>query len=193
MIDPERICLVTNRSSGTAGYALPERHIRRIFQAGETKRIPYYEIEELSSQPGGKELIYHYLYIQDEEVLKEGLNINPEPEYYLINTSNVDNWMTTCSLAEFQDALDFAPEGIKDLIKIHAVKLPLNDMQKAQAIKDQLHYDVVRAIENERAVTEEEPVKPTGRRAAVEEKKPEAPKRRTNSKYKVVGRDVEEV
>jgi len=38
--------------------------------------------------------------------------------------------MTTGSLDEFLDCLDFAPEGVKDLIKTLSVELPLNDVSK---------------------------------------------------------------
>jgi len=56
--------------------------------------------------------------------------------------------MDTCSLDEFKDALDFAPEGTKDLIKKYAVEKPLNDFSKREAIKDQLGFDVSKALEN---------------------------------------------
>jgi len=38
--------------------------------------------------------------------------------------------MKTGSLDEFLDCLDFAPEGVTDLIKTLAVELPLNDVAK---------------------------------------------------------------
>ena len=56
--------------------------------------------------------------------------------------------MDTCSLDEFKDALDFAPNGTKDLIKKYAVSKPLNDFSKREAIKAQLGFDVTAAVEN---------------------------------------------
>lgn len=147
-MDSNTICAVTNRSGGFVAYSIPDRHIRREFSPHETKRVPYYEIEEVSAQPGGRELIYNYLYV-DDKVLKEGLNIQPEREYYL-KEADVDKWMSTCSLDEFKDALDFAPEGVKDLIKSHAVSLPLNDVSKCEALKEQLGFDCMAAIKNEK-------------------------------------------
>jgi len=38
--------------------------------------------------------------------------------------------MTTGSLDEFLDCLDFAPSVIIDMIKVLAVDLPLNDVSK---------------------------------------------------------------
>lgn len=56
--------------------------------------------------------------------------------------------MDSCSIDEFKDALDFAPDGTKDLIKKYAVSKPLNDYDKREAIKAQLGFDVSKAIEN---------------------------------------------
>lgn len=56
--------------------------------------------------------------------------------------------MESCSIDEFKDALDFAPNGTKDLIKQYAVSKPLNDYDKREAIKAQLGFDVSKAIEN---------------------------------------------
>ena len=54
--------------------------------------------------------------------------------------------MESCSIDEFKDALDFAPNGTKDLIKQYAVSKPLNDYDKREAIKAQLGLDVSKAI-----------------------------------------------
>jgi len=54
--------------------------------------------------------------------------------------------MQTGSLDEFLDCLDFAPEGVKDLIKNLAVDLPLNDVAKREAIFNKLGFNVDNAI-----------------------------------------------
>lgn len=155
MLKPNSICSVTNRSHGVVVYTIPEKHIRREFNLGETKKVPYQEILDVAAQPGGRELIYNYLYVAEDEVIKEGLNINPEPEYYLTE-DKIDDWMQTCSLDEFKDALDFAPTGIVTLIKSHAVSLPLNNIDKCNAIKDITGFNVLAAIANEKATVEDE-------------------------------------
>lgn len=147
-MDSNTICTVTNRSGGFVTYSIPDRHIRREFSPHETKKVPFFEIEEVAAQPGGCELIYNYLYVTDD-ILKNSLNIKPEIEYYL-KEEDIDSWMSTCSLDEFKDALNFAPEGVKDLIKSHAVSLPLNDVAKCEALKSQLGFDCMAAIKNEK-------------------------------------------
>ena len=179
---------ITNRSSGIVGYRLDERHIRRELVPNETRTVPRQELIELSQQPGGRELIYHYLYVEDDTLIKDDLNIKPEPEYYLTEDRIREGWLQTCTLDEFKDALDFAPQGIKELIKKYAVSLPLNDLHKCEAIKDQLGFDVLRAIENERATVEDEDKNNSEShdRRVVKEELAADGGRRTTTKYKVV-------
>jgi hypothetical protein len=70
---------VKNRSAGIVIYTIPEASIRREFNVGETKKIPYSELEQLSYQVGGREIIAEYL-IVEKEVIDE-LNMHVEPEY----------------------------------------------------------------------------------------------------------------
>ena len=51
---------VTNRSFGTVIYNIPEMGLRREFAPKETKKITPTELEALTSQPGGRELIEGY-------------------------------------------------------------------------------------------------------------------------------------
>lgn len=182
-------CNITNRSPGVVAYRLHSNNQLRQFYPKETKRVLYAEIEEVSAQPGGRELLYNYFYIDAPGAVEEALNIKPEPEYY-ITEDKIDAWMTSVTLDQFKDALDFAPDGVKDLIKTHAVSLPLNDMAKCKAIKAQLGFDVIKAIENEKATVADDnevSVHATKRRAAPSVEAPTQPERR--SKYNVVKKD----
>ena len=143
----DKMCKVTNRSAGRVIYNIPEDHIRREFYNKETKEIALSELEKLAQQPGGRKLIYNYLSIQDADTIGHLVNRPIEPEYWLTE-DKIPEWMNTCSLDEFKDALDFAPEGIKDLIKKYSVSLPLNDFAKRQAMFEQLGFNVTKAIEN---------------------------------------------
>ena len=148
-MENNKICLVTNRSSGTLIYSVDDLNRRRVFSPNETKKIPVEELEMLVQQPGGMGLFYNFLQIQDLATVQDIINgkPDPEPEYWLTE-EKIPEWMQTCTLDEFKDALDFAPLGVKDLIKKYAVSLPLSDINKRQAILDQLNYDVEAAIKN---------------------------------------------
>lgn len=157
---------VYNKSGGLVGYNTPSFG-RRQFYAGQRSKVDLDELKELIQVPGGITLLLNYLYIEDSDILLNELEVNPEPEYYL-KEEDLPNWMNTCSLDEFKDALDFAPLGTKDLITKLAISMPLNDYSKRQAIKDQLGLDVTAAIEAIKPDADEEvkETKNTGRRVA---------------------------
>lgn len=146
---------VTNRSNGTVILKVQDRHFRAELNPKETRVLNYGDILDVAAQPGGRNLIYNFLLIQDAEALRQGLNVKEEPEYWLTE-EKIPNWMNTCSLDEFKDALQFAPQGVLDLIKKYAVSQPLNDMAKRIAIKDALQFDVTLAITNNEKSGEDE-------------------------------------
>lgn len=140
------VLLVTNRSTSSVGYPIPETDGRsRDFAPGETKKITYGEIEAACQQGGCRFLFHQYLLIQDPDAVEEATNTKEEIEYFM-TPEQVKAWLPTCSQDEFLDALDFAPAGVHDLIKKYAIELPLTDMNKCQAIKDKLGLDVIAAL-----------------------------------------------
>lgn len=158
---------VKNRSHSTVIYNIPEMNVRRQFTPGETKQITVAELEALTYRPGGINLIIDCLLIQDQGIANQIINQKIEPEYWL-DEKGVINLMKNGSVDEFLDCLDFAPDGVIELIKIAATKLPLNDVQKRDALKAKTGYDLDRALLNLKKVKEEEEAA-----GKVEETKPE--------------------
>ena len=68
MITETTMYNVKNRSSSVVVYRIPETGLRREFQPGETKRIPFGELEKLTYQEGGRELLENFLQIVEEDV-----------------------------------------------------------------------------------------------------------------------------
>ena len=157
-------CTVTNKSTGRVVYKVPDLNIRREFRPRETKKeIPVRELEGLAAQAGGRIILYNYLMIHEKDIIEYLINGEVAPEYWLTE-DKIPEWMNSCTLDEFKDALDFAPKGTKDLIKKYAVDMPLNDYSKRQAIKDMLGFDVTVAIENLGNEDESQPVAKTNTR-----------------------------
>jgi hypothetical protein len=169
---------VTNRSNGTVILKVQDRHFRAELNPKETRVLNYGDILDVAAQPGGRNLIYNFLLIQDAEALRQGLNVKEEPEYWLTE-EKIPSWMNTCSLDEFKDALQFAPQGVLDLIKKYAVSQPLNDMAKRIAIKDALQFDVTLAITNNEKSGEDEAANA-----------PSARRRSTSVSYEVPGEEA---
>jgi len=183
---------VMNRSNSVVVYKIPEMGVRREFTPHEIKTIPVAELEALTYRPGGTYLLQNNLFIADEPTVK-AMPIKVEPEYYLDDAGVIKLLNDNNNLDEFLDALDFAPEGVIDLIKKYAVDLPVNDSRKRAAIKKKLGFDVDRALvhlqeakEADEAEGIEEAETPTRR---VQPKAAATPGRRTTPKYKVVTKE----
>ena len=61
MINQDTIYNVKNRSSSTVVYKIPDLNLRREFAPGEVKRITFGELEKLTYQQGGREMLEQYL------------------------------------------------------------------------------------------------------------------------------------
>ena len=194
MINQTDMYNVKNRSSSVVVYSIPESNLRRTFAPGESKRIPFSELEKLTYQPGGRELIANFLQIMEEEVTQD-LNIHREPEYNM-SEDQVRDLLLNGSLDAFLDALDFAPIGVIDLIKSLSVSLPITDFQKRQALLKKTGFDVDKAIANDKASKESnesssilEDVSPNKRRV-VQEEAPQG-RRTAGNNYKVINKTAE--
>lgn len=182
MLDKDTIIKVTNRDSGSVGYSIPELGVRRKFAQGEVKELTMNELRKLSYLPGGQVILKDCLIVHNEEALRE-LNPDYEPEYFYTE-EDIKKLLLTGTQAEFLDCLDFAPEGVIELLKQLAVKLEINDLAKRNAIMDKTGFNVTRAIEinHESKEVEESEVNTKQRRAAapkVNIAEPEAVGRRT--------------
>lgn len=193
MLEKNTILKVRNRDNGGVGYTIPDLgNLHRTFQAGEEKEISMEELRKLSYLPGGKAILKNYLVIEDNPEAVEELLSTVEPEYYYTD-EDIKKLLTEGTLDQFQDCLDFAPEGTVNLLKKYAVELELNDVAKRKALLEATGFNVTTAIEANRKDDldeEEAPVKT--RRTAVINSSTQG--RRTNgmtlseSKYKVVNR-----
>lgn len=182
MIEKNTTYEVKNRSASVVVYKIPETGLRREFAPGEIKRITFDELEKLTYQEGGRELLENFLQILTEEVTQD-LNVRTEVEYKMSEEQVID-LLKEGSLDAFLDALDFAPVGVIDLIKVMAVQLPLENTQKKEALKKKTGFDVDAAIrhQKEEVEPEETPIDApvTGRRVK-KEKEEEGKTRRVVS------------
>ena len=178
---------VINRSSGGVGYEIPDSNgLIRTFQKREKKKIPFEEIRKLLYQVGGEYIFTNLLVIKNEEAVKELFSTRPEPEYYYTEVE-VRTLLETGTLDQLLDCLDFAPEGVIDIIKDVAVKIKLNDVSKRDAILAKTGFNVSKAIEINKETDVEEASEKINRRTSpitLEEKKEQQPQRRVPN-YKV--------
>ena len=194
MSEEKRVCLVTNRSASRVCYSIPELGIKiRDFQPNETKRIAYDELQALTYVPGGLNLMRDFLQIK-EVTAREELVGKVEPEYNMTEAQVRELISTPNNYDAWLDCLDFAPEGVIDMIKTLAIKMPLTDTVKMQQFKEKTGVDIARQIQAQKEMEAEEAAEagqqgqqPRQRRTAQPAAAPATPARRTDgSKYTVV-------
>ena len=145
---------VKNRSLGPIYYSVPEmNNLRREYQPKEEKTVFFEELRKLYYTTGGKVLLDNYLIIEDKEALEE-LGMHVEPEYFYEEEQVID-LLENGSMDEFLDCLDFAPEGVRELVKQLSVRLPLNDVAKRKVLLDRYDFNVEKTIEIVEANKEE--------------------------------------
>jgi len=181
---------VENRANAIVAYVVPESNIIRRFVPGETKEITMNELRQAVQIPGIYRLIESNLIIHSKEAADELLP-GVEPEYFY-NAKDVDYLLERATLDQLRDALDFAPEGVVELIKERAVKTKLNDVRKREIILEQTNFDVTKAIEIQHLSETEIKTETRTRRAAplteeAQNNEPEMPVRRAAApKYTVI-------
>ena len=186
MLEKNTLIKVTNRGNGRVGYPIPDANgLRRLWHAKESKDIPMDELRKVMWTVGGSYLLKNTLIIENKEAIQELFSTEPEPEYYYTE-EEIKQLLLTGTNDQLLDCLDFAPEGVIEVVKNLAVSLKLNDMSKREIIFNKTGFNVTNAINiNNESETVEE-VEKTERRATpiqTEEVKEEKTRRVPN--YKV--------
>lgn len=178
---------ITNMMDFPAGYVVDLTGVRRVLPPHASFRVKAGELRELSYQLGGIDILQNYIRVCNRSLALEfGIDVNDQVEYNWTE-ADVDRCLLNDDIDVLLDALDFAPDGIKQLIVDRAIKLEIPDVNKRQAIKDAMGTDITSAIENRHAYDDQEETeekKPARRRrtpSAAEAESP-APKRRRVTK-----------
>ena len=178
MSEKSKLIRVKNLTGSTVVYNIPEDRIRRKFGAFEEKDVTYDELQKLYYQAGGSTLIKDYLQIGDKDVALE-FGVDPESfeNEYSWDREKVDSVLTKEHIDILHDALDFAPEGIIDLIVTEAVRLRITDVNKRQLIFECTGKNVNQMINNqielEKRLGEEKKEEPKRRRVTKTEESEE--------------------
>ena len=150
------------------------------------------ELRKLSYIPGGNQILENYLVIGNEDAVNELLN-SVEPEYYY-SEDDVKKLLLQGTLDQLEDCLNFAPEGIINLVKKLAVDLKLNDVAKRQMLLEKTGFNVTSAITINEETMEESSTPTKTRKAATitETNQTSIPVRKatavTTGKYKIVSK-----
>lgn len=133
----ETMIEVQNLTDNVVAYNVPETGLLREFAGQQVRKISAGELRMLYSARGGKALLENYLSIKDKDLAKE-FNISDDSfdHEYNWTEKDVDTVLKYGSLDALKDALEFGPDGIKELIVDRAVALKIPDTNKLKAIEE---------------------------------------------------------
>lgn len=150
----QSVVSVTNRNVGYTCYTLRDSGVTRTFTPAETKKIPLEELKQLQFVEGGDYILKNCLLINDKDALSALDMENVEPEYYYTE-EDVKKLLESGSLDQLEDCLNFAPDGVIDIIKRVAVATELPDTRKRKLILDKTGFSIDNAIKVNTVMNEE--------------------------------------
>lgn len=183
MTTNEQYVRVQNLTDNPVVYLIPEDNLRRVYQPYEEKTITAEELRKVYWQPGGPALLQEFLQVKDKDLAMEfGVDPDTFAHEYSWDKTKVEQVLLKEDINVLHDALDFAPEGIVDLITELAVALRIPDVNKRNLIQEYTGKDITQMI-NAQVQLEQ---------ALGENTKEEAPKRRrVQTEEKVEAQEAE--
>lgn len=144
---------------------------RRELSPNQSIVVSAGELRQLNSDYGGSMLLKNYLQIQDTRLATEfGFDPEETPEYKW-SRDDIDRVLLSEPIEVLEDALDFAPAGIVDLIVSRAIAIELPDNRKREVIYDMTGKNISKMIELNKAVEEPSTSQKPVRRRRVPTKK----------------------
>lgn len=109
------------------------------------------DIRECSYDQGCRNIFSNYVQICNQELAKE-FGVSEDTIEYNWGEKEIVDALTTADINVLLDALDFAPDGIKEALLDKAVELEIPDVRRREAISTALGVNVDNKIKNKRAV-----------------------------------------
>lgn len=120
--------------------------IKRVWEKGNTLHLSEDTLRDFASSVGGRKMLENNLIVHDKELLEDLLGHEVELEYTFTKKDVLD-LLKDGTDEQLTDALNFAPTGVKDLIRLCAIETRLPDMNKRAIISNILKIDLNKAIE----------------------------------------------
>lgn len=150
-VSDDAIIEVRNLVDYMVVYRIDEDHIRREFAPGEVKKVTAIELRKLYYTPGGGDLLKNFLSVRNAELASE-FGVSSDTIEYNWTVSDIDKTLLVEPIEVLLDALDFAPDGIKETIVDRAVALKINNMDKRKAILEKTGQDITQKIDFKEAL-----------------------------------------
>jgi hypothetical protein len=146
MVDDNTQVAVRNLVNHKVVYLIPETHRKVVFEAFQERKVPAGELRMINYTTGGSNLIHNFLCVKNDE-LREEFNIDPEMVEYDWTLDDIKKALTTEDLDVLLDALEYGPEGIRQMLIDYAIEWRIPDTNRRKAITDITGVQVNRIIE----------------------------------------------
>ena len=129
-------------------YVIPELNRRVVFEPFQEKKIPAGELRALNYTTGGEILIHNYISVKSND-LREEFNIPSDMVEYDWTIEDIRRVLTNLEtpVEELEDALDFGPDGIRELLVDCAVKWKIPDANRRKIISKMTGVNIDKMIE----------------------------------------------
>ena len=141
---------VRNMVNHKVVYKIPDQNRRIEFEPFQERKITAGELRALHYTSGGETLLHEFLCVKND-ILREEFNIPKDQIEYDWELKDIKHILLDESnntlIASLQDALDFAPEGIRDMIIDYAVIWKIPDTNRRKIITQMTGIDINKQIE----------------------------------------------
>ena len=175
IINDTTLIPVRNMVDHKVVYVIPELNRRVVFEPFQEKKVPASELRALNYSTGGEVLLHQYLCVLSNDMRKE-FNIPEDQVEYDWKTEDIHRVLEDLNtpIEALEDALDFGPEGIRELLVDCAVKWKIPDSNRRKVISRMTGVNIDKMIEFAEAT--DQVVERTPTRARRLSKTEEAPK-----------------
>lgn len=152
VVDDETMVIIRNLTDMPVAYHVPSLgDLRRELPPRASIRVKAGELRQLNYERGGSLLLHDYINVGNIELARE-FGVSDDTVEYNWTIEDVDKALTTDDLDVLRDAMDFAPEGIKQTIADRAVELKIPDSNRRNIISSATGLDIDSMIKNKEII-----------------------------------------
>lgn len=152
VVDDETMVIIRNLTDMPVAYRVPSLgDLRRELPPRASIRVKAGELRQLNYERGGSLLLHDYINVGNVELARE-FGVSDDTVEYNWTIEDVDKALTTDDLDVLRDAMDFAPEGIKQTIADRAVELKIPDSNRRNIISSATGLDIDSMIKNKKII-----------------------------------------
>lgn len=152
VVDDETMVIIRNLTDMPVAYHVPSLgDLRRELPPRASIRVRAGELRQLNYERGGSLLLHDYINVGNVELARE-FGVSDDTVEYNWTIEDVDKALTTDDLDVLRDAMDFAPEGIKQTIADRAVELKIPDSNRRNIISSATGLDIDSMIKNKEII-----------------------------------------